>query len=128
MPPEIMPVCAVEDGTSKARSNAPSRRNRSAAIANAADQPRRVFDCVDTARRARRMRSDAIHAASVSIIAFVRDDRPHASRLTYDAPGRADAPFREFRQQQGGAETADFLVERKCEMQRLTQQTPLDQR
>jgi hypothetical protein len=113
MPPEIMPVCAVKDGTSKARSNGPSRRSRSAAVANAADQPRRVFDSVHAARRAQRTRGFAVHAASVRVVAFVRDDGAHAA-------------FRELGEQQGCAETAQFLVERKCEMKLLAQRAPLD--
>ena len=73
---------------------------------------------VDAARRQRRVRLVAAHAAAEAPLALVRDDQPHPGRLADDAARRLDAARDDVLQQAAHADAADFLVVRQREMQR----------
>ncbi|CFT91534.1 Uncharacterised protein [Bordetella pertussis] len=85
-------------------------------VADAADQPRRVFDGVAAARRQRRMRRLAMDPAAKQVDALVRHHHLHAGRLADHAALRLDAAFAQVGQHDGRAGTADLLVIRKRQM------------
>src|SRR5437870_1310219 len=79
---------------------------------------------IDAARRQRRVRLVAAHAAAVTLLAFVRDDESHARRFTDDAAGGLNGTLHDVIDQPSYTDAADFLVIRKREMQRPLEPAP----
>ena len=70
------------------------------------------------------MRGESAHRAAVTLLALVRDHRPHQCRFADDAGFRPDARSPQVIQQAAHAEATDFLVVSEGQMQRRTQAAP----
>jgi hypothetical protein len=85
VPPRMSPTCAVVYGTSYASSRFLRSRNSRARLRDVRDDLARDLHRVDAARRERRVRLEAAHAAAPRLLALVRDHELHAGGLADDA-------------------------------------------